>query len=67
MIHEAACPPPSRITATPPPKTGEGDFGFRDFASDSPSGDQVLSLCITSPNSSQVSPLKRDSCTAWTG
>jgi len=49
------------------PEDGGGRFGLRDFASDSPSGDQVLSLCITSPNSSQVSPLKRDSCTAWTG
>ena len=29
--------------------------------------DQVLSLCMTSPNSSQVSPLKRDSWKAWTG
>jgi MFS family permease len=29
--------------------------------------DQELSLCITSPNSSQVSPLKRDIWTAWTG
>ena len=30
-------------------------------------GAQVLSACMTSPNSSQVSPLKRESWTAWIG
>ena len=36
-------------------------------AADRGPGDQLLSACMTSPNSSQVSPLKRCSWTAWIG
>jgi hypothetical protein len=56
----------ARSTDNKEKATGDPAGGLS-FPTHSETGDQELSLCITSPNSSQVSPLKRDIWTAWTG